>query len=256
MLNMLKADFYRLSKIKGFWITQALILLFVFMTIKTSTVGHLGVVDGQELQQAAQSYGESWNGVVSVSAVQSMGDALLYFMLPLLVFIIGTDFTKGTYKNILTVGVSRYKYFFSKLTSFTIVLTIQLIMIYMVAFLTGFVLNGAGDVTIDFIKNTLEVLGVQMIFLLAITVLASALLFITKNNVVSIIFTIVFPAVLAILHLLNPNVRLYEILDFSTALKLATSLDFDLLKYCLMGALSTIVLGNVVIAQVFKRQEL
>jgi ABC-2 type transport system permease protein len=253
---MLRADFYRLLQSKSFWITQALVLVFVVVTIKTGSVGHIGIDAGQEVQQAAQSYGENLDGVTAVSVVQSMSDILVYFILPLIVFIIGTDFTKGTYKNILTVGVSRYKYFFSKLTSFTIVLTIQLIMIYLVAFITGVIVNTTGDITIDFMKNTVAVLGVQLIFLLAITVLASALLFTTKNNVVSIIFTIVFPLALSILHLLNPNVRLYEMLDFSTALKLATSLDFDLLKYCLMGALSTIVLGNVVIAQVFKRQEL
>ncbi len=52
MLNMLRADFYRLLQSKSFWITQALILVFVVVTIKTGSVGHIGIDAGQEVQQA------------------------------------------------------------------------------------------------------------------------------------------------------------------------------------------------------------
>lgn len=256
MLNMLRADVYRLSKSKGFWIVQALIIAFIFITIKTDFIHPSGLNISQDAQQAVQLGGDKWNGIVSVYAIQSISNILVFFLFPLIIFLIGTDFTKGTYKNILTVGISRYKYFVSKMYSFTMILVAQLIMTYIVAFLIGFMLNGAGNVTIDFIKNIISVLGIQLIFLIATGVVTSALLFVTRSTVASVIVTVALPSVMSILHLANQNVVIYQILDFSKGLELATSLDLGLLKYSLIGGLATIILGNILIAQVLKRQEL
>jgi ABC-2 type transport system permease protein len=126
----------------------------------------------------------------------------------------------------------------------------------MVSFLTGFILNGAGDVTVDFIKNTLEVMAIQILFLVAITIISSLLLFITKSNVISVISTLVFPLIISVLHLIKPDIRLFEMLDFTAGLNLARTLDFEQLKYIMIGAVLSIILGNILITQVFRHQEL
>lgn len=256
MLNMIRADFYRLAKTRGFWITQIVIIAFLFMTVSSSTMGHVGVSSQDSIEQIDKMYEMRWDGATAVSAIQTMGEFLLYFILPLLVFVIGNDFSKETYKNILTVGVSRYKYFFSKLVSFIIVLIFQLIMVYMTSFITGTIFNGAGDITMEFLTDTLKIMSIQILFLVAITIMSSLLLFVTKSNIISVISTLVLPLVIVILHSLNPDVNLFDVIDFHTGLKQAISLDITQLKSVIIGAVSSIILGNILITQVFKRQEL
>ena len=257
MLNMIRADFYRLSKTRGFWITQIVIVVFLLITISSGSIGGITIGPQDGVNQLESMYSIKWDGVTAVSAVQYMAaNTFLYFILPLLVFVIGNDFSKETYKNILTVGVSRNKYFLSKITSFIIVLTCQLTIIYMISFITGSVLNGTGDVTVKFFTDTLKIMGVQILFLVAITIMSSLVLFMTKSNIISVISTLIIPMVIIMLHFFYPDVKFFEMIDFQTGFQQAMSLDFDLLKNVIIGAIGSIILGVVLIPQVFKHQEL
>lgn len=107
MIKAIQADFYRLLRSKGYWITQVAMLAFLTLTVYLQAIGGVGI--NTESPQEALSAVEAmqamtWTSEVSLTLVTSMASMLIYFCLPLFVMIIGHDLTRKTYKNILTTG--------------------------------------------------------------------------------------------------------------------------------------------------------
>lgn len=194
MLATLRADFYRLFKTKGFWIAQGFIITFIFVSISGQSIGSIGVEDSISSEQTQEAFSIAWTGVTSVNAMSYMMSFFFYCMLPLLVIIVGHDFTKQTYKNILTVGISRTKYFFSQYISFLMIILLQVFYVYIVSFLTGTLFYGAGeDLNLNQVKEWLFVGAVQFLMITAIMTLSCLVIYLTKNNVLAILSAILFP---------------------------------------------------------------
>ena len=58
MLHTIQADFYRLFRSKGFWITEALLVLNIVSGVIFGATGHLGINTESKLPQAT----EVWTG--------------------------------------------------------------------------------------------------------------------------------------------------------------------------------------------------
>ena len=92
MLNIIRADLYRIFRSKGFYITTALLLLAI------------------ALQNAASS-----PDITAVIARLYMVQFLPYFVLPFILFVSAADFSSKAIRNVLSNGTPRIKYYLSKL---------------------------------------------------------------------------------------------------------------------------------------------
>ena len=77
MLNFIRADLYRLSKSKSFWITEGIILLLVILAVVSN--GDVGVTLGDSTQTTGSL--AEMTGFLAIQT--SLSSMLLYYSLPL-----------------------------------------------------------------------------------------------------------------------------------------------------------------------------
>ena len=119
MLHTIQADFYRLFRSKGFWITEAILVLNILSGVIFGATGHVGVNTESKLPQAT----EVWTGFKALTNYSSSISVTILFTIIVITLVLGTDLTQNLYKNSLAYGVSRTSYYFAKSA---VVLTIAL----------------------------------------------------------------------------------------------------------------------------------
>lgn len=109
MLHTIHADFYRLFRSKGFWISEIILALNIISGVLLGGTGHVGVETGAK--QAVKS-ASSWTGVGSLINYSSSISMTVLFTLIVVSIILGVDLAQKLYKNNLTSGISRSGFFF------------------------------------------------------------------------------------------------------------------------------------------------
>lgn len=259
MINTIRADFYRLKHTKGFWIAQLILILFITFSIFNQATGSVGI-SAQDMMEETSAVKEiPWTGTVSLVTMSSMAIFVLYFIIPLFVIALGHDFSKETYKNSLTVGVSRSKYFFSKYITLVLITALQLAYFYLMSFITGSVLNGFGD---DFGKTflweTLQSFALQLLFIMAILSFSVCLLYLTSNVIAAILTAVILPIVINLLQFFFQKITLFSWLDFqsiASQMMMTGLTDPDLPKQ-ILTALITMGLLIIISLTTFKKREL
>ena len=253
MLNFIRADLYRLSRSKSFWITEGIILLLVILSVVSN--GSVGVTLGDSTQTAG-----SLTEMTSFLAIQtSLSSMLLYYSLPLVMQVLGSEYTKGTMKNIITVGVSKPAYLFGKFLVYTLVLVLQIVAICLVSFVAGTVIGGIGYNDLSQIENLLYYFVSFVLILLATSSFAVLVLYLTKNTAVSVLATIFIPMAFAIARISLPNWKFLQYLDFQGGLEMVTMTTFqtwETVQPIFLGSLISLLLCLLAAHLVFKRQEL
>lgn len=215
MIATTKADFYRLFRTKGFWISQFIIIGIIFISIASQAVGQVGVNLEESAQEIESQFSMQWTGVTSVEAITSMMGIFFYTMLPMMVIIIGHDFSKKTYKNILTVGVSRTKYFLAQYISFAMMIFLQVFYIYAVSFLTGTLFYGVGDgFNSKQLLNWLFVGIIQFLMIMAILTISCFVTYLTKNSVLAILTAIFIQLLIPIMSFIFKDINWINHFDF------------------------------------------
>ncbi len=253
MLNFIRADLYRLSRSKSFWIKEGSILLLVILSLVSN--GSVGVTLGDSTQTAG-----SLTEMTGFLAIQtSLSSMLLYYSLPLVMQVLGSEYTKGTMKNIITVGVSKPAYLFGKFLVYTLVLVLQIVAICLVSFVAGTVIGGIGYNDLSQIENLLYYFVSFVLILLATSSFAVLVLYLTKNTAVSVLATIFIPMAFAIARISLPNWKFLEYLDFQGGLEMVTMTTFqtwETVQPIFLGSLISLLLCLLAAHLVFKRQEL
>jgi ABC-2 type transport system permease protein len=253
MLNFIRADLYRLSRSKSFWITEGIILLLVILSVVSN--GSVGVTLGDSTQTAG-----GLTEITGFLAIQtSLSSMLLYYSLPLVMQVLGSEYTKGTMKNIITVGVSKPAYLFGKFLVYTLVLVLQIVAICLVSFVAGTVIGGIGYNDLSQIENLLYYFVSFVLILLATSSFAVLVLYLTKNTAVSVLATIFIPMAFAIARISLPNWKFLEYLDFQGGLEMVTMTTFqtwETVQPIFLGSLISLLLCLLAAHLVFKRQEL
>lgn len=253
MLNFIRADLYRLSRSKSFWITEGIILLLVILSVVSN--GSVGVTLGDSTQTAG-----SLTEMTGFLAIQtSLSSMLLYYSLPLVMQVLGSEHTKGTMKNIITVGVSKPAYLFGKFLVYALVLVLQIVAICVVSFVAGTVIGGIGYNDLSQIENLLYYFVSFVLILLATSSFAVLVLYLTKNTAVSVLATIFIPMAFAIARISLPNWKFLEYLDFQGGLEMVTMTTFqtwETVQPIFIGSLISLLLCLLAAQLVFKRQEL
>lgn len=199
MLNMARADMYRLFHSKGFYITQILMIIVATISILTSTLGTIGGdSDGfDNFQTASQKV--MWTGVQSVKAMSSETSFLIYFILPLFIMTIGFEFSRKVYKNPLSSGMTRLNYFISKYVVFLLISACQFIFYYLFIFLAGGVKNGFGKITGHFLVKLLQTSSIQLLEMSAIFAISTLVMYLFFSTITAVVTTIILPMIITIL---------------------------------------------------------
>jgi ABC-2 type transport system permease protein len=221
MINTIRADFFRLFRSKGFYITQLLLIALVALSILTKSLGSSGMSLEQLTAFQINLQDATWNSYQTVIAMSTMAAFLMYFCLPLFVMVLGYDLTKKTYKNQLAVGISRKEFFLSKYIIFLLVSALQFLFYYFFTFVTAGIRYGFGTAPDHFWLDFLRMILIQFIAFQAIFAIGLFFLLLTFSNVAAIIAVIVGGLVTGIFTAIFPKADWLKYLDFQSNLNLA-----------------------------------
>lgn len=182
MMNIIRADIYRIMRGKALYITFTVLLAVVVLNIATGTTT-IGF-NKSLTEKLYQPDGEIavGAGLKTVETVLSNADALIFFVMPLFMGVSVAIFSQGAVKNELSIGVSRSKLYFSKLL-LSIALCLLLVLMYMlISMLTAFVLSGfEGLPSWEAVLTMVKGLGGQLAILSAFTSVGVFLSFVTRR---------------------------------------------------------------------------
>lgn len=197
MLNMMRADAYRLFHSKGFYITQIFMILVATINILTASLFMIGGNDGlSTFQDANQKL--TWTGVQCVKAMTSEASMLIYFLLPLFIMTIGFEFSRQIYKNPVSSGMSRLNYFVSKYLVFVIVAFSQFVFYYFFVFIAGGIKNGFGHASGTFVSKFAGTIGIQFVEINAIFAITVLVMYLFFSTITAVVTTIILPMILTV----------------------------------------------------------
>ena len=149
MLHTIQADFYRLFRSKGFWITEAILVLNILSGVIFGASGHVGVNTESKLPQAT----EVWTGFKALTNYSSSISVTILFTIIVITLVLGTDLTQNLYKNSLAYGVSRTSYYFAKSAVVLTIALFQFLVSYGLVFLIATLYNGLGTMPEHFLAH-------------------------------------------------------------------------------------------------------
>lgn len=167
MLNLIKADLFRIFKSKGIYIVIILLIASACMSAYSLSPVSMGLNLGEEDNNKMYNLtDEQLNELYNTVSIEDTRDILLnygdysldvavvaknnnlyYLFIAVIVFVIGSDFSNNTIKNTISTNISKRKYYFSKLVTALILGTL---LIFLNAFFSHFaniILNGQSFVS-------------------------------------------------------------------------------------------------------------
>ena len=216
MIHTIQADFYRLFRSKGFWITEFILFVLLLMGATIGATGHLMAIQTEEPEIPTHG----WDGIQALINASSNDSNLVFLCIILTCLVLGVDLIGKLYKNSLTVGVSRTEFFFAKSFVLASIALLQLIASLVIAFVPSTLLNGLGTMPDGFITNLLLTIFLQFLCLLAWLSIVSFILYVTHSYLAAFIGYLVTSIILSTPMLVFPDIEIlrYLILDFAYAM--------------------------------------
>lgn len=250
MIHTIQADFYRLFRSKGFWITEVILFTLMLMGASIGATGHLMAIQTEEPEIPTQG----WNGVQALINASSQGSNLVFLCIVLACLVLGVDLIGKLYKNNLTVGVSRTEFFLAKAFVLACIGLSQLIIGLVIAFIPATILNGFGTMPDGFIGNLLVTIFLQFLCLLAWLSIVSFILYVSHSYLAVFIGYLVSSILLSMPMLLFPNIKILPYLSLQFAY--AMTANSESILYTLIVSLAVIVIFNIGGLTVFKKKNL
>ena len=216
MIHTIQADFYRLFRSKGFWITEFILFVLLLLGATIGATGHLMAIQTEEPEIPTHG----WDGIQALINASSNDSNLVFLCIILICLVLGVDLIGKLYKNSLTVGVSRTEFFFAKSFVLASIALLQLIASLVIAFIPATLLNGLGTMPDGFVTNLLLTISLQFLCLLAWLSIVSFILYLTHSYLAVFIGYLISSIVLSIPILVFPDIEIlrYLILDFAYAM--------------------------------------
>ena len=217
MIHTIQADFYRLFRSKGFWITEFILFALMLMGATIGATGHLMSVNTTPETEFPT---KGWDGVQALINASSNDSNLVFLCIVLACLVLGVDLIGKLYKNNLTVGVSRTEFFLAKTFVLASIAFLQLIVSLVIAFIPATILNGFGTMPDGFIGNLLITISLQFLCLLAWLSIVSFILYVSHSYLAVFIGYLVSSILLSMPMLVFPDIEIlrYLILDFAYAM--------------------------------------
>ena len=250
MIHTIQADFYRLFRSKGFWITEFILFTLMLMGASIGATGHLMAIQTEEPDIPTHG----WDGVQALINASSQGSNLVFLCIVLTCLVLGVDLIGKLYKNSLTVGGSRTEFFLAKAFVVACIALLQLIISLVIAFIPATILNGFGTMPDGFIGNLLITISLQFLCLLAWLSIISFILYLTHSYIAVFIGYLVSSIILSVPMIIFPNIKFlpYLSLHFSYAM----TANSESIFYTLIVSLAVIVIFNLSGLAVFKKKSL
>ena len=251
MIHTIQADFYRLFRSKGFWITEFILFALMLMGATIGSTGHLMSVNTTPETEFPT---KGWDGVQALINASSQGSNLVFLCIVLACLVLGVDLIGKLYKNNLTVGVSRTEFFLAKAFVLTCIALLQLIISLVIAFIPATILNGFGTMPDGFIGNLLITISLQFLCLLAWLSIVSFILYVSHSYLAVFIGYLVSSILLSMPMLIFPSIKILPYL--SLQFFYAMTANSESIFYTLIVSLAVIVIFNIGGLTVFKKKSL
>ena len=250
MIHTIQADFYRLFRSKGFWITEFILFVLLLMGATIGATGHLMSVNTTPPETPTHG----WNGIEALINASNNGSNLVFLCIILVCLVLGVDLIGKLYKNSLTVGVSRTEYFLAKSFVLASIALLQLIASLVIAFIPATLLNGIGTMPDGFATNLLLTIFLQFLCLLAWLSIVSFILYVSHSYLAVFIGYLVSSILLSMPMLIFPSIKILPYL--SLQFFYAMTANSESIFYTLIVTLAVIVIFNLSGLAVFKKKSL
>ena len=250
MIHTIQADFYRLFRSKGFWITEFILFVLLLLGATIGATGHLMAIQTEEPEIPTHG----WDGIQALINASSNDSNLVFLCIILTCLVLGVDLIGKLYKNSLTVGVSRTEFFFAKSFVLASIALLQLIASLVIAFVPSTLLNGLGTIPDGFVTNLLSMIFLQFLCLLAWLSIISFILYLTHSYLAVFIGYLISSIILSMPMIIFPNIKFlpYLSLQFTYAM----TANSESILYTLIVTLAVIVIFNLSGLAVFKKKSL
>ncbi|MBE6851414.1 MAG: hypothetical protein E7504_06730 [Ruminococcus sp.] len=253
MINMMKADLYRITKTKGFYIFWILIVLTYLLNIATKDFGGVKFGGGPSLIPEGIK--------MDIGSVAMNFNFYFFSIIPVFGIIIA-EFSEHTIKNTITSAISKQKYFFSKY-AFTLLYAVTAFLFSNYAFyFVNRIVNGTeycsslSDFSVAFFRQLPLMIAIFSLFIGLAFLLRKGALF----NAVTIITPIVYTSASVTLYTIETTQKLAEKLlnyDINTMLsRLALECSDEYRRNCYCISAAVIVLSFVIGYFSFTKREL
>jgi ABC-type transport system involved in multi-copper enzyme maturation permease subunit len=192
MLNIIKADLYRVFKGKAIYTVFAVLIAFIIFQsiagtggVGINTTRPEGDTEAEILQNALEEMTAitKADGMTAPFIMAGAAGNMVYFLIPLVICFIGADFSSGAVKNALSRGIPRVTYYFAKLIPVAVCAVIIQLFNLILPIIVATIRHGfGGDFTMIWLGEVLTVYGVQTLMLLAITCVGMLIAFATKKT--------------------------------------------------------------------------
>ena len=250
MIHTIQADFYRLFRSKGFWITEFILFVLMLMGAVFGATGHLMAIQTEEPDIPTHG----WDGIQALINASSNDSNLVFLCIILTCLVLGVDLIGKLYKNSLTVGVSRTEFFFAKSFVLASIALLQLIASLVIAFVPSTLLNGLGTIPDGFVTNLLLMIFLQFLCLLAWLSIISFILYLTHSYLAVFIGYLISSIILSMPMIIFPNIKFLPYL--SLQFFYAMTANSESIFYTLIVTLAVIVIFNLSGLAVFKKKSL
>ena len=250
MIHTIQADFYRLFRSKGFWITEFILFVLMLMGAIFGATGHLMAIQTEEPEIPTHG----WDGIQALINASSNDSNLVFLCIILTCLVLGVDLIGKLYKNSLTVGVSRTEFFFAKSFVLASIALLQLIASLVIAFVPSTLLNGLGTIFDGFIANLLLMIFLQFLCLLAWLSIISFILYVTHSYLAVFIGYLVTSIILSMPMLIFPNIEILRYLSLNFAY--AMNADSQAILYTITVCVTVILFFSFSGLIIFKKKSL
>lgn len=252
MIHTIQADFYRLFRSKGFWITEIVLFALMLMGATIGATGHLMSVNTTPPESEIPTQG--WNGVQALINASSQGSNLVFLCIILACLVLGVDLIGKLYKNSLTVGVSRTEFFLAKSVVLASIALMQILISLVIAFVPATILNGVGSMPEGFIGNLLLTIGLQFLCLLAWLSIISFILYVTHSYLAVFIGYLISSILLSTPMLIFPDIEILRYLSMNVAY--AMTAYSQAVLYTVIVTVTVILFFTISGLAVFKKKSL
>lgn len=195
MMRLMRADMYRIFRGKAIYITFAIMLILIVLTvfvfrsaIQTVVIAPIEELDisletPMEVIEHIMPSEEIMSGSVAARlALNSMDSIAYYFFLPIIVAVAMAAFSSGAIKNELAIGISRTRLYLSKWILSSALCFVFMLLYLLLSVLFATTIDGIGYWDSGYLANTLKSFGMQTFFMLAINSVGIFLCFATKKT--------------------------------------------------------------------------